>query len=151
VADGPITPPADRIAVQAGITGRGLIRFDSVAVPPLSSITEAIFQVAIDTAQSLTNKYTIDRIDAYFVVYVPPPQDSIVLGLPLSPTYDNGQKVYQGNIRFIVQQWFLHQVNRGIILRAAGEQTTLDRFVLYGANSPAALKPKLKITYTLLP
>jgi len=151
VADGPITPPADRIAIQSGIAGRGVVRFDSVTVPPLSSVTEATLQIAVDTAQSLTNKYTIDKIDAFIIVTAPAPLDSISLGLTLLPAYDNGQKVYKGNVRFIVQQWLLHQVNRGIILRATGEQTTLDRFILYGANAPAALKPKLTITYTLLP
>jgi hypothetical protein len=152
VADGPIAPPAGRIAVQAGISARGIVHFDSVSVPPLSSITEAILQVAIDTAQSLTNKFTIDKIDAYLVGDVTPPYDSLALALTLLPVYpDSGQKVYQGNVRYIVQQWFLHQKNRGIILRATGEQTNLDRFILYGANAPAALKPKLTVTYTLLP
>jgi hypothetical protein len=151
VADGPIVPPADRIAVQSGIAGRGILHFDSISVPQLSSVTEAILQIAIDTAQSLTNKFSIDKIDAYIVGDASPPFDSLALGLTLLPAYDNGQKVYQGNARFIVQQWLLHQVNRGIILRATGEQTTLDRFIIYDANSPAALKPKLTITYTLLP
>lgn len=151
VADGAIPTPSDRITLQAGVSERGLVRFDSLAIPRGASITQAIFQVALDTVQSLTNEFTTNTIDAFLTRKSSYPYDSLILGVTLTPAVDNGQRVYQANVRFIIQQWFLRQSNNGVVLRATGEQTRLDRFVLHGVNSAPALRPKLLITYSLLP
>lgn len=152
VADGIIPSPPERIILQAGITNKAILRFDSLAIPQKASITRAILEVALDSAQSLTNSFTKDNIDAFLERRNSAPYDSVITyGTPLSAVYVNGQKFYRANIKSIVQQWFLHDPNNGILLRASGELTTLDRFILYGTNAAPALRPKLIVTYTLLP
>ncbi len=152
VADGIIPAPADRIVLQAGVTNKAILHFDSLTIPLKASITQAILEVALDSTLSLTNGFTRDNIDAFLERRSSAPYDSVITyGTPLGPVYVNGQKIYRANIKSIVQQWFLHEPNNGILLRATGELTTLDRFVLYGTSAPAALRPKLTITYTLLP
>ncbi len=75
----------------------------------------------------------------------------MALGTNCTPAYVGAQKIYRADIKAIVQQWFIHEPNNGVLLRAGAELTTLDRFALYGANASAALRPRLKITYTILP
>ena len=151
VADGIIPTPPDRITLQAGICDRGILRFDSISVPAKASITQATLQLIADTLQSVTNSFSNDNISASLLLKTVFPYDSVLFSTSLVPGYVNGQKVYQANIRFIVQQWFLSVATRDILLKTAGEPTTLDKLVVFGSRSPAALRPKLLITYSLLP
>ncbi len=151
VADGNILPQPGRMIVQAGIGHRGILRFDSLNVPQRASITQAMLEVAVDTTASLMNSYSDDNVVAFLLRKNVLPYDSLALGTKCTPAYNGAQKVYRANVKAIVQQWLLREPNNGLLIRASGELSTFDRFVLYGSSALAALRPKLTITYTVLP
>ena len=139
------------IVLQAGITYRGLIRFDSLAIPPNVSITRATLRLVRDDAGSVTNPQTRDTVLAYLLLKNQLPYDSLALGTICSPSDSLGYHMYTGDVRTIIQQWIVRKPNYGIVLRPYGEATTFDCFAIYGSSAPAALRPRLTITYTVLP
>lgn len=151
VADGTIPMPSDRVVLQSGVVTRGIIRFDSLPIPRQASITQAFLELPIDTAASLLNSYSNDNLIVYLLRGTTAPWDSVALGTAGTPVTENGQKFYRAGVKSTVQQWLTRQPNLGIVVRATGEFNTLDRFVLYGAEAAPGLRPRLKITYTVLP
>jgi hypothetical protein len=150
-ADGNLPLAANRTVVQSGIVDRSIVRFDSLRIPLRSSVVQAFLRIAVDTAASLTNTYTRDNVFASLMRKNVYPYDSLALTTTMSSVTENGQKYYQADVRPIVQQWLLHAPNYGLQLKAAGETTTFDRFVLYGTGVDSTLTPRLVVTYTLLP
>lgn len=151
VADGTFPMPSDRVVLQSGVVTRGIIRFDSLPIPRQASITQAFLELPIDTAASLLNSYSNDNLIVYLLRGTTAPWDSVALGTAGTPVTENGQKFYRAGVKSTVQQWLTRQPNLGIVVRATGEFNTLDRFVLYGAEAAPGLRPRLKITYTVLP
>src|SRR5262249_8747321 len=64
VANGPPPAGAGEVTLQAGVAYRGIVRFDSIAIPKRVSITQALLEIAIDTTSSLMNTYSNDNIVA---------------------------------------------------------------------------------------
>ncbi|HTK80880.1 MAG TPA: hypothetical protein VL633_01170 [Bacteroidota bacterium] len=151
VANGTIPSAPGRVSLQAGVAYRGVLRFDSLSIPARVSVTQAILEVPVDTAASLTNSYTDDRIIAHLVRKSAFPFDSLALATTCTPAYEGLQKVYRADIKAIVQQWLLKEPNNGLVIRASGELSTFDRLLVYGASAPAGLRPKITVTYTALP
>jgi hypothetical protein len=150
VANGNLSTSELYTYIQAGVGFRSLIRFDSLSLPRSVSITEAILELTLDKSASLFNGKSRDTITAHLLRANTFPYDTIALSTICSPNESNGKKIYQGNIKAIVQQWVIGTPNYGIVLRPLGEYTTYDLFGIYGSTSDS-LKPKLKITYTVLP
>ncbi len=149
-ANGSVPSSGLHTFLQAGISYRSIIRFDSLTLPRSVSITEAILEFTIDESSSLFNEKTRDTVTAHFLRTNNYPYDTIALGTVCLPKETGGKKIYQGNIKSIVQQWVIGTPNYGIVLRPLGEYSTFDRFAIYGSASDS-LKPKLSITYTILP
>ena len=139
------------LTLQAGVARRGLIRFDSLAVPPLASITSAVLELTVDTLASITNAYTRDSIYVHLLRKNIAPWDSLALQLLCTPVTEGGQKYYRADVRSLVQQWVSREPNLGVLVRAYGDFSTLDKIVLHDGSAPLALQPKIRITYTLLP
>lgn len=151
VATDELQPVAPGLALQAGVARRALLRFDSLSIPPLASITSAVFEVAVDGANSVTNAYTRDSLFVHLLRKNAAPFDSLALQIVCTPVTEGGQKYFRGDIRSIVQQWISREPNLGLLLRTYGDFTTLDKFALHDATAPVALQPKIRITYTILP
>lgn len=151
VADGSIPATPSSIILQAGLVQRGIVRFDSLAIPRQASITQAFLEVAIDTTSSLTNSYSNKTLLAFLLRGTTAPYDSVALGTVCTQSYRGNQLIFRANVKSIVQQWLTREPNYGIVLRTAGEFTSFDRFVLHSSSAPAGLRPRLNITYTLLP
>lgn len=152
VANGAVGSSSSRFAVQAGIGYRGVLRFDSLAIPRNASITQATLELAVLSDSSFFNGFTRDTITASLLRISSYPYDSLVLSTVCSPGFVGNQKVYLGDLRTMVQLWITSkEPNDGIVLRPLGEYTTFDRFSFAGVQAAAALRPKLTITYTLLP
>ncbi len=146
----PVIDP-ETVVIQAGVSYRGQIGFDSVSLPPNVSITSASLRLVRNDAGSMLNSQSRDSILAYLVLKSSAPFDSLALGSLCNPSDSGGYHIYTADVRSIVQQWILRKPNYGIILRPYGETTTFDRFAIYGASAPANLRPRLTITYTVLP
>lgn len=152
VANADFPAQAGRFYVSAAIGYRGIIRFDSLAVPLNASITQAVLEVTVDPAGSLTNAFTRDSLIVYLMRKNVSPFDSLALGLVCQPVVVGPQKVFRADIRSIVQLWTTgREKNYGLLFRPYGEFTTIDRFSLYGIDGPPGLQPKLTITYTVVP
>ncbi len=151
VATDDLLPVPAGLTLQAGVARRALLRFDSLSVPPLASITSAVFEVAVDGANSITNGFTRDSLYVYLLRKTTAPYDSLAVQIVCTPVTEGGQKYFRGDIRAIVQQWISREPNKGLLLRTLGDFTTMDKFTLYDGTASAALQPKIKITYTLLP
>ena len=151
VATDDLLPVAPGLVLQAGVCRRTILRFDSLAIPPLASITEAVLEVAIDPSGSITNAYTRDSLYVYLLRKNAAPYDSLALQIVCPSAIEGGQKFFRGDIRSIVQQWISRERNLGLLLRTYGDFTTMDKFTLYDHTASTALQPKIRITYTLLP
>lgn len=144
----PAPAPPTRIYLQGGVAYRGKLLFDVASLPKNASITSAALEVHIDPALSLLNAYSRDSLIANFL-----PDSSKIDSLQLATL---GVPAVSGNmftfdIRNIVQGWVIGRPNQGIVLRAYGETWTFDRFACYDAFATAALRPRLRIKYTVLP
>jgi hypothetical protein len=151
VAGDDITSVPTGSYVQSGISRRCILQFDSLAVPPLASITEAVLEVAVDNSNSLTNSFTRDSVYVHMLRRLSPPYDSLALQIICKPVTESGQKYFRADIRPIVQQWISREPNVGLLLRTYSEFTSLDKFAIYNSASSEMLRPKIKITYTQLP
>jgi hypothetical protein len=151
VANGSATELPGTMTLQSAVAFRGIVRFDSIAIPKRVSVTKALLQFAADTAAAELNGYSNDNVTAYLLRKNVPPFDSLAIATACGAAYDGSQKIYVADVKAIVQQWLLKEPNYGFLLRTAGELATLDRIVLYGAAASPALRPKLTITYTVLP
>jgi hypothetical protein len=151
VATDDLEPVSTALMLQAGVARRAIFRFDSLGIPPLASVTSAVFEVAVDTAASIRNVFTRDSLYVHLLRRNSPPYDSLALQILCGSVTVDGQKFFRADIRSIVQQWISREPNLGVLLRAYGDFSTLDKFVLYDASAPVALQPKIRITYTLLP
>ncbi len=154
VVNGGLPPHAGSMILQAGLPSRGLVHFDSLSLPPKASITAASILLPVDPALTQMNYYSRDSV----VVYMPRknvyPFDSSAFGTTCSPvsgdTLFGGQKYYTADVKNIVQYWLVRGFNYGFEIHPYGQYTTMDRIALYGATS-LSYRPKLKITYTVLP
>ena len=151
VANDQLPPTTPLVYLEAGISYRGVIRFDSLPIPPRVSITQATLELSIDNNTSLLNNFTRDSLVVYLLRKNTPPFDSLALGALCEPIKIGTQKMYRADIKSIVQQWVTRERNYGILLRTYGEYTTLDRFAFYGAASQDTLRPRVTLKYTVLP
>jgi hypothetical protein len=147
------SPPGQEgwIYLQSGVAYRGLLRFDSLVIPPKAAITQAILEIPFDTTASMTNSATSEDILAYLLRENSSPYDKLALGTLCSSTYSGSRKVFRADIKSIIQQWVTKEPNYGLVLRSLTEFTALDRFALHSATASDSLRPRLKITYTKFP
>ncbi|HZY10996.1 MAG TPA: DNRLRE domain-containing protein [Bacteroidota bacterium] len=142
------SPPLGIITVQAGVAMRGMMTFDISLIPSTASITDASMELELDTNNSLNNSFTNRSLIAHMVLdsSSPPRLSGITaIGTP----NDTNRTVFIFDMKNIVQQWATGKQNYGIVLRAYNEFTSLDRFAILSSTS--SMRPKLKVTYTLLP
>ncbi len=153
VADGPIPASPTLRYIQSGVAFRELLRFDSLftRLPSRVSILSARLEIATDTGTSLFNNVSQDSILTYMARDNTLPYDTLAFGTLCQPSLDGAQKIFQADIKNIIQQWATNSPNRGIVLRTYNEFFTLDRVALYKAYPLSPRTPKIKILYTILP
>lgn len=150
VANGTVPTISQKIYLQAGIGYRGLIRFDSLSIPDRVSISKATLELSLDNGLSNMNSFSRDSILVYLLRRYSYPYDSLAWST-FCKRSDKDNNTYIADMRTIVQQWILSEPNYGIVIRPFGEPSTFDRFALHGASAPDIFRPKLTITYTVLP
>jgi hypothetical protein len=149
VASSPQPVASGELFVQGGVSYRGRITFDSLAIPAHASITKAVLELSLDNATSLTNVDTRDSLIVHLLRKNVYPFDSLALGTLCLPVLNGSQKIYRASITPIIQQWISREPNYGLVIRPYGEFIALDRFGLYGSQAAVGLRPKLTITYTV--
>jgi hypothetical protein len=150
VMNEPVPFPAGSVVTEGGLVARGLMRFDSLRLPPKVSITTATVYLPVDTAATHLNQYSHDSLFVSMERKNYYPYDSTAFGVTASPAFLNGKKYYTADVTNIVQYWINRGYNYGLLIRPYAENTTVDRTTLYGSHS-LVVRPSITITYTLLP
>lgn len=151
VAQGSVPSAPGLSVLQSGIAWRGLFRFDSLTLPRGAGIASAVLEVRENAALPPGPGATRDTLSVSFVQDRAFPLDTLVLTGFCLPVTENGVRFYRADIRTFVQLWNTREPNAGIVLRALGETTTLDRIGLHGAGAADSLRPRIRITYTEFP
>ena len=79
------------------------------------------------------------------------PFDTVSLSGFCNPFTEGGTKLYRGDVKSYVLLWNSREPNRGIVVRALGELTTLDQIGLYGPAAADSVRPRIRITYSMFP
>ncbi|MBI4810894.1 MAG: hypothetical protein HY800_05535, partial [Ignavibacteriales bacterium] len=111
IADGEIPTSSNLVYIQGGIGYRALVRFDSLPLPNLVSITKATLELVANTTDPSVNIYGNDSLIVYLSRKNTPPYDSLVLGTICAPDTSGSQKLYRADIRAMVQQWNIREPN----------------------------------------
>jgi hypothetical protein len=151
VANGSPNTQAGRLTIQPGIATRCLLQFDITKIPKSASITHATMIVRLDTTSSLRSMFATNLLYSNLVFdSTSPPRIGGVTAASTSLN-DSLGAYFQFDVKNILQQWVIGRPNYGIVLRPSEELIGLDRYVVYGANAPYALRPKLLVKYTVVP
>jgi len=151
VANASLPSPPQVTFIQAGVRYSGLLRFDSLPIPPKVSVLKAYLEVSVDQPSSFINTFSRDSLIAFLSRKDVYPYDSLAFPSICSPQIVGTRKFYKGDVTNIVQQWIGREPNKGFVLHTYGDFTTLDRFAVYGPAAAANLRPKLTVSYTVLP
>jgi len=143
---------SEDIVLQSGVAYRTKFTFDVAKIPAHSHITNAIFTLTLDEANSYTGANTIDSLEAVASTYYSDgtlKDQFTVFGIPAMV---NNNKVYNFNITLLMQGWKSGWSNDGMEIFHLGETISIDRMTFY-SNKAADLskRPKLKVTYLTLP
>ena len=134
--------------VQNGSANRGYLEFDVSSVPNHAAIHKAVLELTLDAPKSQFNYYTVDSAYVYFTG-----DDGTTLTYILeigTPVQVGTSKVYQFPAASMVQRWVRGSVLKRLAIAGYNESFALDLFSFYGAQSSAAVKPKLTIIYSVL-
>lgn len=151
VANDNISVPAQRLFVQSGVSRRAIVKFNVSSIKSSASITQATMVVRLDSALSLRGSFATNLLYANLLLdsLSPPKISSLSTSATLSS--DSLGPVLKFDVKNIVQQWVTGHTNYGVVLRPLEEYVALDRYVLYGANADTLRRPKLFVTYTVVP
>jgi hypothetical protein len=133
--------------VQGGLINRGIIKFDTLAIPRSATITQAYLDLKVDTLESVFSTYT----DYTIMVHQILANDSIPTLGGITATAALSAGAFTFDVRNIVQQWAAGKSNYGFALRSLSELVNVDKFAIYGFEAVPDSKPKLRIKYTYLP
>jgi len=150
VASAPL-PPVDSqfVYLQAGVADRGVLHFDVAAVPRNASVIKATLAFVRDAERSIRNELSQDSVSIHLISDTRTPP-SLSFSITAQPDSADSASIFRANISNIVQQWVIGRPNYGIALRAFGEFNSIDRFVFHAASADSAVRPKLKIVYSII-
>lgn len=151
VANGPVPSQPGLTVIQGGVASRGYFRFDSLSLPAGASVTQALLELTPDPSIPAGPGASRDTLTVSFVQDAAFPLDSLVLSGLCNPVTDGASKIYRADVKTYVQLWNTREPNRGLVVRALGELTTLDRFGLHNSAAADSLRPRIRITYTRFP
>lgn len=135
----------DLIYVQAGVAYVGYLSFITTApVPAKASIHNARLELTLKSDASRFNTYTIDSLVVNIVDQLGTNFDVFAVS---DDTTISGQKVYRFPIQPFVQRW-VRGAPASLSIYTFAEIQVLDLFVLYGETAPAALRPRVIVTYS---
>jgi len=152
VVTGSTLTVAERLSIHPALAQRARLFFDVSSIPPACIINYASLQLHIDRTLSTKNFRGVDSLIVF--------ENLDSLENSLYPTgiitrvdsNDPSVLIAEGLVLTrAVQQWVNMQGNSGLVLTAMLENSDLDRLVIYGADAPVALRPRLVVTYTSKP
>ncbi len=146
--DNLVTDPG-RIYVQAGVVYRSTLNFDASSIPQGAIVNKADLILQLDRTASKISKFSGDTLQAAHI------RTSTTDSTKFESEGSVGQEGPSGEILYEfrrgVQLW-VNGINNGVLIRASSlnEFSDLDQYVFYGpAASDPALRPKIRVTYTV--
>jgi hypothetical protein len=133
----------ENIVVQAGLEAASKISFDLSSIPETAVINKAELVLQIDSLQSSFGDNFSNALIASFIVDTVS-LDSLTRSVALNPS----GKSYRGDLTVFVQDWVRSKNNSGLLITASGRLSGVDKYIIRGVNAPAAVRPRLIITYT---
>ena len=157
-AEKPIPVETDKyIYVTGGVTLQNKIKFDIPLLPNNAVMNKATLELYLDSAKSVVanpvdTNYTAMGIIVNVGVVTQSGSiqvDSASVNYITKQSAPNTKK-YFGDITSFAQRWINLNANYGLILSISGGEYDATSLSFYGSNYPdPALRPRLKITYTL--
>jgi len=129
---------------QCGVAYRAQLNFSvRDSLPKAGLILKAILELTLNSAKSNLNSFAADTLYSYYVY-----DDSATAPLPiLSQSVTSGNdEVYQFALGDYVRTWAKGDSLERLQFAGFRETSSLDLFALYGALSPANVRPRLIIT-----
>jgi hypothetical protein len=145
--------PAKYLYAHPTIGYNGMLLFDVSAVPRNAVIHKATMELTRNPDYLIYSRPAIDSIMATFIVDSMARSDLYESYPPISTRTGN---VYSLNISKMVQRWVKGFPNQGVRVKAyddyigSSAQGTVNPFVFYNSQSDAALRPRLKIIYSII-
>ncbi len=136
--------------IQAGLSYRGKLNFALDSIPKRASITKASLDLTLNpnSAFTIRNAYSTNTI----VAHIAHNTDTLSL-LTASATFANDTTYTLSlDVKALLQQIVSKKPDYEFILRSSGDYISLDRYAFYGITaSDSTKRPRLNITYTILP
>ncbi len=138
----------NHLFIQGSLGIRSMLSFDISKLPKNIILNKAILDLNVDPTK------TTDGTPASDSIIVQIFGDSTTHKLTSDSLYyvylGRTGNVYSGDIAWIVQKWIKGDANQGLQLALPDEYFSASRIAIYnGKESNKALRPRLKITYTI--
>jgi hypothetical protein len=157
-AENPLPAETDKYIYLVGaVTYKNKIKFELPELPINAVMNKVTLELHFDSTRSIvgapvdTNYTTmastinIGRLMGSNSLII----DSAAISYLTKQSSPN-QNVYSGDLSEFTQKWINEKNNYGLILFLSGEEYDASKLAFYGSNYPnAALRPRLKITYSL--
>ena len=136
----------NNLTFQGGIGLKGTVFFNLNTLPKNIIVNKAYLEMNVDTTSTFDGSPSSDSLFAQILA------DSTTRKLTKDSTVvtilSKKDKIYTGDIAWMVQKWQNGESNQGILLSLWDEYATAARIAFYGSQNPnKALRPKLKIIY----
>lgn len=143
---GSLPPLNKNFILQGGIGLKGILFFDLSTLPKNIIVNKAFLELNVDTIATIDGNPSSDSLFAQML------SDSTTKKLTRDSTVvtvlSKKDKIYTGDVAWMVQKWQNGESNQGILLSLWDEYSTAARIAFYGSKDPnKALRPKLKIIY----
>ena len=143
---GSLPPLNNNLILQGGIGLKGTVFFDLSTLPKNIIVNKAFLELNVDTTSTIDGNPSSDSLFAQMLA------DSTTKKLTKESTVvtilAKKNKIYTGDIAWMVQKWQNGESNQGILLSLWDEYSSAARIAFYGSKDPnKALRPKLKIIY----
>ncbi len=157
-AENPMPVDTDKyIYIMGGVSLNNKIKFDLPQLPNNAVMNKATLELYLDSAKSVVG-VPVDTIysamGTIINVGLVTQSGSIIIDSSavsfIAKQDAPNQKKYLGNLTSFAQKWINEKYNYGLVLYLNGGDFDASKLAFYGSNYPdTALRPRLKITYTL--
>ena len=143
---GQVPQQVNNITFQGGIGLKGTLFFDTSTLPRNIIINKAYLELNVDSTSTIDGNPSSDSLFAQILA------DSTTRKLTGDSTVvtvlAKKDKIYSGDIAWMVQKWLNGESNQGILVSLWDEFASAARISFYGSKyANKALRPKLKIIY----
>jgi len=143
---GQVPQQNSNLTFQGGIGLKGTLFFDLSSLPKNIIVNKAYLELNVDTTSTLDGNPSSDSLFAQILA------DSTTRKLTRDSSVvtvlAKKDKIYTGDIAWMVQKWQNGESNQGILLSLWDEYASAARIAFFGSKDPnKALRPKLKIIY----